>query len=285
MSSNLEKALLVPTDFSEACDNALNHALELAKHFDAKVYVLHVINKDTKQYLKKINLEASAIDQRLNEYLEEKGEERLIGIAREGDIYTTIADVANEINAKMIFLGTHGKIGFQRITGSHALKVIDHNNAPVVVVQKRGFGNGYKKIVFPVSLEHEDRQKAEFAVIMAKMFNSTIHIFPKYETGEEHQKKIMPIVKQIKTYFDKYEVHHTDSLSNEWADDFDKAILNYSNTIDADLVLIMNNSKKHGPLFGGWEENIIFNAGQIPVMCVDTKKLNVKGWRDSSAGW
>jgi len=285
MSSNQEKAILVPTDFSEACDNALNHALELAKHFDAKVCVLHVINKDTKQYLKKINLEVSAIDQRLNEYLEEKADDRLVGVSREGDIYTTISDVAEEVNAQMIFLGTHGKIGFQRITGSHALKVIDKNSVPVVVVQKRGFGNGYKKIVFPVSLTHEDRQKAEFAVILALMFNSTIHIFPHYESNEHLQQKIMPIVKQVKSYFDKYGVNHTDSLSNEWADDFDKAILNYSNTIDADLVLIMNDSKKHGPLFGGWEENIIFNAGQIPVMCVDTKKLNVKGWRDSTAGW
>lgn len=285
MSINKEKAILVPTDFSEACDNALNHALELAKNFEATVYVLHVINKDTKQYLKKINLEPTAIDQRLNEYLEEKGDNNLIGMARDGDIYTTIAEVAEEIDAKLIFLGTHGKIGFQRITGSHALKVIDHNNVPVIVVQKRGFGNGYKKIVFPVSLDHEDRQKAEFAVILAKMFNSTIHIFPRFESSENHQHKIMPIVKQIKAYFDKYEVHHVDSLSNEWADDFDKAILNYSNTIDADMILIMNNSKKHGPLFGGWEEHIIFNAGQIPVMCVDTKKLNVKGWRDSTAGW
>ena len=41
--------ILVPTDFSEVCDNAVNHGCDLAKHFEFDVYVLHVITKDTKK--------------------------------------------------------------------------------------------------------------------------------------------------------------------------------------------------------------------------------------------
>ena len=37
------KNILVPTDFSEKAENALKVAAQLAKKFDAQIYLLHLI--------------------------------------------------------------------------------------------------------------------------------------------------------------------------------------------------------------------------------------------------
>ena len=53
MSDNQHRVILVPTDFSETCQNAINHAVHLAKIGDQTIVLLHVINKDTRARLKK----------------------------------------------------------------------------------------------------------------------------------------------------------------------------------------------------------------------------------------
>lgn len=285
MEHQNKKGILVPTDFSEACDNAMNHAIKLAQIMDLGIIALHVINKDTKSYIKKNNLSEKDIEFRLKDYIAGKQFDRIEPTLEEGDIFTTIGETAIEKDCQMIILGTHGKFGFQQITGSYALKVIDSTALPVICVQNRDVDDGYKKIIFPIRLGDQDRQKAEFAVMLAKAFDSVIHIFPHYENDEGVKSKIMPRIKQLKNYFDKYEINYIDVLSNEYGDKYDRQILNYSNSVGADLVLIMSNPEKHGPLFGAWEENIIFNSAQIPVMCVNAKRLASHNYVNQSGYW
>jgi len=40
----LLKSVLVATDFSEASDKALRHALAIARHYGAKLYLAHVVS-------------------------------------------------------------------------------------------------------------------------------------------------------------------------------------------------------------------------------------------------
>src|SRR5271165_6201942 len=40
----LVKSVLIATDFSEASQKALRHALAIARHFDAKFYLAHVVS-------------------------------------------------------------------------------------------------------------------------------------------------------------------------------------------------------------------------------------------------
>lgn len=274
-----EKCILVPTDFSETCDNALNHAIELAKHFDTKIYLLHVINKDSLSFFTKDKGESEEmpsseetkkmVEEELKAYIATKEVQNVRGLAIEGDIFTTISGVAAEFNSAMIVLGTHGKIGFQKITGSYALKVIDSTDVPVLIVQKRGFDNGYKNLVFPISLSEDDRQKAKDAIKIAKAFDSVIHILPKSESGKMSKAKIASRTMQLKNYFDKYDVKYIEVNSEEYGEDFDKQVVNYATSTYADMILILTDPKKHGGLFGQKEENIMFNGSQIPVLCVN----------------
>jgi len=273
--------ILIPTDFSEVCNNAVDHGAVLAKYLKYKVTLLHVINKDTKAYLKKNNLGESYLADKLQEEANKVAEQYSIDVdytIKDGNIFSIIGEVADEVEAKLIILGTHGKVGFQRLTGSYAVKIITNTDVPTIVVQKKTFSDGYRNIIFPVSVTTKDRQKVNWAIYLAKTFNSTIHLFPKYETDKYLKKKIMAIVKTIKTIFDQNNVKYVDKVSDDGGGNFAKQLIDYAVINDADLIMIMTSSDSLIPMFDNWAEQIIFNSSQIPVICVNPVNVKVLSW-------
>ncbi len=275
-----KNTILVPTDFSEVCDNAVNHGCDLAKYFNFKVIVLHVITKETKKFLSEQGQTIDDLHKKMQEYVKEKSVEYGVEVdylLKEGNIFEQIGQTAKEVNAGLVILGTHGKVGFQRLTGSYALKVINNTNVPTVVVQKKRYTGGYRNIVFPVTPITEDRQKVKLAISIAKAFDSKIHIFPKEENDKIWQKKMKVIIKQITDAFDATGVRYVVANSSEWPGNFAKQVIDYAVVNEADLIMIMTSSEPTLPMFDTWDEQIIFNSSQIPVMCINparVKKIN-----------
>lgn len=283
----MKDSILVPTDFSEVCNNAFNHACDLAQELGAKVIALHVITKETKSYLDSQKLEKDGLEERLNDYVKGKKAEYDIEvdyILREGSIFDEISSVSKDLNSAFVVLGTHGKVGFQRLTGSYALKVINSTEIPTIVVQKTVQKNtDYKNIVFPVSPYSEDRQKINYAISLAKSFDATIHLFPKYETDKFARKKILGIVKQIKVIFDENGVSYNKKMPEEMAGNFSKQIIDYSVMNNADLIMIVTSSNASLPMFDSSDEQIVFNTSRIPVMCINPAR--VKKITTFRSGW
>lgn len=273
--------ILIPTDFSEVCQNAMNHGGGIAKFLNYKISLLHVVNKDTKAYIKNNNLPETYLEDKLKEEIE--GLKKDFGIEadyyiKEGNIFALIGEIAEDTDAKLIILGTHGKVGFQRLTGSYAVKVITNTDVPTIVVQKKTYNSGYQNIIFPVSVSTKDRQKVNWAVYMAKTFNSTIHLYPKYESDKYLKKKIMTIVKTIKTIFDQNNVKYIDKVSDEGGGNFAKQLIDYAVINEADLIMIMTAADSLIPVFDNWAEQIIFNSSQIPVICINPVNVKVLSW-------
>ncbi len=66
--------ILVPTDFSEYSDKALRQAIDIAKQYQAKVVVLHVVNEQITQCVYDYCLSAAEV---------ERAEAQLLGAARQ----------------------------------------------------------------------------------------------------------------------------------------------------------------------------------------------------------
>ena len=275
--------LLVPTDFSEVCDNAINHAVEIAKFLDFKVTLLHVINKETKSLLKKENQNEAYIEIKLKEIAASYNTKYGVTVdflAREGSIFSTISEVADEVGANFIVLGTHGKVGLQQhLLWSYALKVVTSSKCPTIVIPKRSFDHGYKNVIFPIDLNSEARQKLSWAVYLGKKFKSTIHLFPKYEDDAIRKNKIMSITKQIKNILEKNGVDFVDKVSNRKDGNYATQLLKYSKDMNADLIMIMTEEESLVPIpgfiLGPWDEQIIFNQEQIPVLCVNPRDIGI----------
>ncbi len=284
MFKNTQNVILIPTDFSEVCNNAVEHGMVVAKALKSQVWLLHVFDKDTEKYLQENNLEASNIEIMLNQTAEEYHKKYGVSVdtlMETGNLFEKIKEVNKRINAKLIILGTHGKMGFQRIAGSYVLKIVTSTNTPTIVVQKNSNSDGYKNIIFPITANTEDRQKVNWAVSIAKTFDSTVHLIPKFESEKYHKTKIMNVTKQIKDIMTKYGIKFVDKVSSPEAGNFAKQVIDYAVENNADLIMTLVNKDK-AFFFASWDEQIIYNSSQIPVICinpVDTKKSTwAKGW-------
>ena len=272
MTENMNNIVLVPTDFTEVGDNAISQAAEAAKFLTYKIVVLHVIDSNTKAQLKKEALDSKAIEGKLKEIVAGLKAEYGIeaeGIAREGSIFTTISEVAKDIGANLLYLGTHGKSGIQHLTGSYALKVVTSSPAPVIVMQKRTFGDGYGHIVLPITSDAGPWEKTKWAAHIAKQFKSEIHIL---QMSGEH---IDSAVEQITEFFQKNEVSYTVRVAQKNTN-FAKQVVDYATSNNADLIMIMTDPDQSFKRFilGSWDEQIIFNGSQIPVMCINPRRFN-----------
>jgi nucleotide-binding universal stress UspA family protein len=274
METAKNPVFLVPTDFSEVCANAAHRAASLAKDYNYKIVLLHVIDKNTLSELKKEGKGVEWIDAKLHALADSLVKEQAIKvetISREGDIFTTIAEVAEDLKASIIFLGTHGKVGLQKITGSFALKVITSSEVPTIVIQKRPFGHGLGKIVMPITSDSGPWSKTKWAAAIAREFNSTIHIV--HLPGDEMEDILTMISNHFQANGVQYKIIAADKSSN-----FTKLVLDYATSENADMILIMTNPDKSLKTFllGSYDEEIIFNPSQIPVMCINPRDFNWK---------
>ena len=272
----MAQTILIPTDFSKVCSNAINHGAEIARHMEAKLVILHVINTDSLNYLKKNNLNIDYIDHQLGEIQSQlENSHRIIvqTVKREGKLAPSIAALSKDLHANLVVLGTHGKTGIQKITGSHAMKVINSLDIPVLVVQKRTFGMGYNRIVFPINISTQYDVKINWTISIAKAFRAEVFIYTMRTADESIKQAMIELVGKISKTFEA----HSIPVSIEEADknqNFPKQIIDYSVQKEADLIMIKMDNDEFEPSFilGALEEKMIFNNSQIPVFCAQKKE-------------
>jgi nucleotide-binding universal stress UspA family protein len=273
METNFKNVILVPTDFSEVCNNAINQAIITAKHLDYKLILLHVINNDTREFLDKKYLHDEYISDKLKVQSAEIHKEHGIEtdfIVKEGSIFSIIGAVATEKGAGMIFLGTHGKSGIQHITGSFALKVITSSPVPVIVTQEKKLTKGFRQIVFAITSEASILEKAQWAAFMAKEFGAKINIFQINTTDSA----IIQAAHDVQVFFEKSKISYGYLISVKESG-FADQVIDYATSVNADLIMIMTNPNKNFTKFllSNIDEAIIFNKSQISVMCINPTKF------------
>jgi nucleotide-binding universal stress UspA family protein len=278
MDAQKKNVILVPVDFSPVSENALEHAIQIAKTFDNEIALLHIVEENFfgigRDGIKEKMME-DALQMKLDTYVAD-GKEHGVLIhkhLREGKIYKTIVDMAVELGCDSIIMGTNGASGIQKIAGSNASRVISHSTVPVVVVKHKRIGQGYKNIVLPIDLTLESKQKVSWAIHLGKKFGSVIHIISEKENDEFLANRIHANLAQVESMLDKngvkYESHILDSTAN-----FAKRTLQYAEDTNADLIMIMTQQEKGFSeyIIGSYAQQIVNNAGNVPVMCVNPRE-------------
>lgn len=271
----MSQVILIPTDFSRVCSNALNHAAELARNIEAQLVVLHVINADSLSFLNKNNFNEEYIDKQLNDIqqeLEKSYQIRVLTLKKTGKLIPMITQVAEEVHADLLLFGTHGKTGIQKITGSHAMKLIYALDIPVLVVQKRTFGMGYRKIVFPINISTNYDIKIDWTIFIAKAFQAEVSIFCMRTEDEKIKKALNDLTTKISSSFEAHHIPYTIQEAPK-KDNFPGQINQFAVSESADLIMIKVDNDEFEPSFilGALEEKMIFNSSQIPVFCAQKK--------------
>ncbi len=269
--------MLVPTDFSEVADLALEHAIMIAKTFDNDIALMAIY--DTGNLITSIfskNATEEMVEKSLQTKLDQIKDEvkakhniDITTVVRSAhSIYKTIVETAEEFNCDSIVMGTHGASGLKKIMGSNAQRVISQADVPVIVIKEKHFGDGYKNIVFPIDLSFETRQKVKWAIHLAQKFNSTIHILSFREDDEFLGHKINANINNVEAQFRDAGVQFTSYFLSDKAG-LAKETINYADNINADLIMIMTQQDEglSEIIIGSYAQQIVNNA-TTPVMTV-----------------
>lgn len=144
--------ILVPTDFSEPSDRALEQALDIAKEYDAKVFLLHVIHEEAqhavpfvdsvleKEVLQLIKDQArieaqERLQTQLDKFPQAKDVEVVTGIRR-GITYEEILKEGKEKGCDLIVIASLGRTGIAKyFIGSVARNVLKGSKCPVLLTK------------------------------------------------------------------------------------------------------------------------------------------------------
>lgn len=138
------KNVLVAVDFSETSDHAVETAIELANKFDGKVTLLHAYEIPALGFPDGVLVASSEVVARISTAAQTalhtlaekyKGRAPIETVLKTGVAYETVNKVAEDTNADVIVIGTHGRRGIARaLLGSVAENVIRTATRPVLVV-------------------------------------------------------------------------------------------------------------------------------------------------------
>ena len=180
------KNILLSTDFSSASDAALPYAVEIARQFQAKVYVAHVVFPELYESLpEQVGQKAVA---QAKEHAEEKMRRLLSsgplaevphqGTVLTGEIWDELACLIKEAKIDLVASGTHGRRGTKKLLlGSVAEEIFRLSPVPVLTVGPSVAGSlprRLRSILHPTDFSTHSWRAAEYALALGEQFHSCL---------------------------------------------------------------------------------------------------------------
>lgn len=245
--------ILVPIDFSETAENALEYAIHLANYISADIKLLHVdsiplVNNEFQDLSYAINKSREEYNELLKEKaLQIKKSNILLGDvsyqAESGDLKTTIGIYISEKDIDLIVMGVTGHetaLG-KALFGSNAVSVSRESNVPVFITPKNYQFKPIKNIAY--ACEYDEAIKEHTGLIQIKNFASlfgaqvsVLHVIPDSHLINEKEAALDLFIEKKLEHVD----HRTFILSNN---SVSTALLNFIEAHDIDAIII--EQKKH----------------------------------------
>ena len=267
--------ILVPTDFSTESENALKVAAQLAKKHNSDIYLLHMLelpldlvdpmheNSELPEALFFMKLAHKRFENMLDkDYL--KGI-KIHETIQNDEAFEGIINTAHKNNIDLIVMGSQGASGFKEmVIGSNTEKVVRTSDIPVLVIKKEHNDFNIDDLVF--ACEFTDEYKPSFmeAVKFSKSIDAKMHLLmvntPNgFKTTGESETKMNEFLNG--TGIDNYTLNIYNDRSIE------KGILNFANTINADIIAMSTHGRKGlSHFFNGSISEDLVNHAKRPVI-------------------
>lgn len=135
--------ILVPTDGSPAAEAAIEHAIDLAVNYDARIHGLYVVDatafasveSGTELVVEALEAEGRQAVERITQATSEAGVD-VETTVYSGTAYRGILDYVDDHDVDLVVMGTHGRRGVERfLLGSVTERVVRSADVPVMTVR------------------------------------------------------------------------------------------------------------------------------------------------------
>ena len=272
------KKIIVPIDFSQHSEYAMEAAAILAKKHNAEILALHMLemsdillNKtDNEQHAKAVFFFKLA-EKKFEDFLSKdylKGI-TVTPIVKHFKVFSEISEVAKDQGADLIVMGSHGSSGVKEIfIGSNTEKVVRNADIPVLVVKNDPILMDFENVVFACDFSEDSVRAYLNASKLFKTLDSNIHLVyvnlpsENFKSSVEMEKRVAEFLKKADGNLDNMKsVHYISDYTIE------KGILNFANVIGADLIAVATHGRTGIAHFfeGSISENVA-NHSLLPVM-------------------
>lgn len=265
MSANL---FIVPHDFTSVGDASLKYAMFLAKPRKTTIMLLHIVSN-------KNNL-ASA-QEKLEKIIENLdlgvGDSAIQAKVVEGNIFDDISKIAEENDARLIIMGTHGTKGMQKLFGSYAMKVVSSSSIPFLVVQDGVDQSKLNNIVVPITTSKESLQIIHIAGEIARTFDSKIYVIAEHQSDQRLSQQLKIRISLVKNQFEEKGVEAEIEIIKV-KKSFQRSIIEYAKDKNCNLIAVAHDSSGLLSQFEKYTQDLITNDENIPCLVVNAKLLS-----------
>ena len=203
--------ILVTTDFSPVSDHALDFAIALARRYDARIYLTHVITPDPFQFAEPQL--AQATYEKVRQAAEEGITDILISgklrgvphevLMDEGNVWPSLENLIRKHEIDLVVTGTHGRGKVQKLlVGSVAEEIFRKADCAVLTVGPRVPNEVNKEIelnhiLFATDFGPGAEKAAAYAFSLAQEHNATLTLLHVIESAVAYNEESVARQKEI----------------------------------------------------------------------------------------
>ncbi len=257
------KKILVPTDYSEQANYALDFAYQIARKSNAEIYLVNVVdypglstawsggmnviggveppfdNLDEKfitNLLDRSKEELNSMVKKLNE-----DDVTIHEIVEIGNPYFVISEKIDQERINLVIMGSKGASGLEEmLIGSNTEKIVRHAKCPVITIkQKRDFSKIHK-IAFASNFEGNQSHVVEELQKLQDIFEAKINLV-KINTPNNFE-NTRTILKQMQDFVADYKIrNYTLNIYNDFMEE--DGIIYFAQDTDADMIALATHGR------------------------------------------
>jgi len=287
------KRILVPTDFTEQSENALNFAYQIAKKINGEIELLHVLDApegDPYSGMNNVSLSGESsrgegIDNIYFAKLLEKTKERLEELKAQPDFsdvkifhkmqtgtpYKNISRETESGKVDLIIMGTSGVSDWEEaFVGSNAERVVRNAKCPVFTIQNEVNIDKIKNIAYASDFKFNHEHLVDLVKEIGGLLKAKIHLVKvNTPTDFKNDKINYGILKSFaeENRFSDYELH---VYNHEEEED---GIICFAESFGIDMIVMATEGRTgFSRLLEGSIAEDVVNFSKIPVLTFKTSK-------------
>ncbi len=274
--------ILVPTDFSECAEMAVQTAASIARKTDSRLYLMHIIQIPS--YESNTSIESyqdiaeslfvmKLVKKKFAELLAKPflKDVNVIELIQFDSVYESISKQATNNEIDLIVMGSHGASGAKELfIGSNTEKIIRTSNIPVLTVKSRHDDFNPQNFVFASNFYGESDRNFHKIQAIANIFGAKIHLLKvntpnNFETTPYSDRLMKDFISR--TNLQNYTVNiYNDSKIED-------GIHHFSEHIGADLITMETHGRTGiAHLLTGSITEGVANHSKLPVLSVKIEK-------------
>lgn len=236
------KNFVIPIDFSAESLKGLDLALLFSQHRHVNAQMVYVHKGRPSGF--GVHEEYSRIEEKFEKLVAEYqpamgNDSRLRYIIKAGKVYEEVVTQAESYKDAVIAMSTHGASGFEEFfLGSNAFRIISATTLPVFTIRHSIVPKQISRIVLPIDVSLESRQKVPMTAEVATIFGAEVHILSvSLSRNGKSMRRLSAYASQTAAFLEKQGVRYVEE--SVVGDNIADITVEYAHAIDAGMISII----------------------------------------------